>query len=87
MSKLILLLVGLFFLSKQLNCQTIECGPSIDYTHPPNDCTKYYRCVNNQLKTLNCPRGIKCLHNEDNDDRHRLVHTESRSKAVMKRPK
>ncbi|RNA18636.1 cell death abnormality 1-like isoform X1 [Brachionus plicatilis] len=41
--------------SEQVNCAT--CDPSIDLTQVPNDCSRFYRCINGVLSTLTCPSG------------------------------
>lgn len=33
----------------------LECDQSVDLTRVPGDCSKFYRCSNGRLFTLECP--------------------------------
>lgn len=35
----------------------IACNPALDNTRVPNECSKYYRCINNELAILVCQIG------------------------------
>lgn len=35
----------------------LPCDPSRDRTSVPGDCTRFYKCLDNMLMTLNCPNG------------------------------
>ncbi|CAF0920315.1 unnamed protein product [Brachionus calyciflorus] len=41
--------------SNQVVCNT--CNPAIDLTPYPNDCSKFYKCINGVQTTLTCPGG------------------------------
>ena len=35
----------------------LACNPQLDLTPLSNDCSRFYRCINNQLLIFSCPTG------------------------------
>ena len=36
-----------------------QCNESLINTPASNDCSSYYRCIENKIKILNCPKNFK----------------------------
>lgn len=41
------------------NSSTTGCDPSIDFAPLPNDCQRFFRCLENKVLILSCPNGYQ----------------------------